>query len=141
MCLTVAHRAHLQDMLHSNLAVRLRFRRPRCGTPEAPLDWRACDGVGHSRGRNHGEYGGGLCVHFLFRRKRISFLFFLDAYANDCFPKHQGEISALLNLARTLGGFSVAYFQIPWATKHGALQTFGCEAAYVIFPTSSIQVT
>ena len=52
-----------------------------------------------------------------------------DAYANDCFPKHQGEISALLNLARTLGGFSVAYFQVPWATKHGALQTFGCEAA------------
>lgn len=26
-------------------------------------------------------------------------------------------------------GFSVAYFQIPWAEKHGALQTFGCEAA------------
>ncbi|KAI0264618.1 MFS general substrate transporter [Gloeopeniophorella convolvens] len=53
------------------------------------------------------------------------------AYANDCFPRHQGEISALLNLARTLGGFSVAYFQVPWATKHGALQTFGVEAAIV----------
>lgn len=53
----------------------------------------------------------------------------LDAYTNDCFPKHQGEISALLNLTRVLGGFSVAYFQVPWATKHGALQTFGCEAA------------
>ncbi|KAL0958247.1 hypothetical protein HGRIS_000401 [Hohenbuehelia grisea] len=51
------------------------------------------------------------------------------AYCNDCFPKHQGEISALINLARTLGGFSVAYFQVPWATKHGALQTFGVEAA------------
>ncbi|KAI0264619.1 MFS general substrate transporter [Gloeopeniophorella convolvens] len=67
------------------------------------------------------------------------------AYANDCFPKHQGEISALLNLARTLGGFSVAYFQVPWATKHGALQTFGCEAAIVaglfllIVPT--VQIT
>ena len=59
--------------------------------------------------------------------------FALDAYTNDCFPKHQGEISALLNLARTLGGFSVAYFQVPWAIKHGALQTFGCEAAYVVF--------
>jgi hypothetical protein len=53
----------------------------------------------------------------------------LDAYINDCFPKHQGEISALLNLVRVLGGFSVAYFQVPWALKHGALQTFGCEAA------------
>lgn len=53
------------------------------------------------------------------------------AYCNDCFPKQQGEISALINLARTLGGFSVAYFQVPWAVKHGAIQTFGCEAAIV----------
>ena len=44
----------------------------------------------------------------------------------------QGEISALINLARTLGGFSVAYFQVPWATKHGGLQTFGVEAAIVV---------
>jgi MFS family permease len=53
------------------------------------------------------------------------------AYCNDAFPKHAGEISALINLARSLGGFSVAYFQIPWALKHGAIQTFGCEAAIV----------
>ena len=32
-----------------------------------------------------------------------------------------------------LGGFGVAYYQVPWAIKHGALQTLGCEAAYVIF--------
>ncbi|KAI0252929.1 major facilitator superfamily domain-containing protein, partial [Lactifluus subvellereus] len=67
------------------------------------------------------------------------------AYANDCFPKHQGEISALLNLARTLGGFSVAYFQVPWATKHGALQTFGCEAAIVsglfVLTVPTVQLT
>jgi len=53
------------------------------------------------------------------------------AYCNDAFPKHQGEISALINLARVLGGFSVAYFQVPWATKNGAIQTFGIEAAIV----------
>ncbi|THH30557.1 hypothetical protein EUX98_g3634 [Antrodiella citrinella] len=53
------------------------------------------------------------------------------AYCNDCFPQAQGEISALVNLARTLGGFSVAYFQVPWATKNGALQTFGVESAIV----------
>ncbi|KAF8804778.1 MFS general substrate transporter [Phlegmacium glaucopus] len=53
------------------------------------------------------------------------------AYCNDAFPKHQGEVSALLNLARVLGGFSVAYFQVPWATKNGAIQTFGLEAAIV----------
>ncbi|KAG7092077.1 hypothetical protein E1B28_008456 [Marasmius oreades] len=54
------------------------------------------------------------------------------AYCNDCFPKQAGEISALINLARTLGGFSVAYFQVPWANKNGALQTFGVEAAIVV---------
>ncbi|KAG1738139.1 major facilitator superfamily domain-containing protein [Suillus paluster] len=54
------------------------------------------------------------------------------AYCNDCFPRHQGEISALINLARTLGGFSVAYFQVPWATKSGGIETFGVEAAIVI---------
>ncbi|KAH7882827.1 MFS general substrate transporter [Phlebopus sp. FC_14] len=54
------------------------------------------------------------------------------AYCNDCFPRRQGEVSALLNLARTLGGFSVAYFQVPWATEAGGLQTFGVEAAIVI---------
>jgi len=54
------------------------------------------------------------------------------AYLNDCFPKHQGEVSALINLCRTLGGFGVAFFQVSWATKSGALQTFGVEAAVVV---------
>ncbi|OBZ77626.1 Snurportin-1 [Grifola frondosa] len=54
------------------------------------------------------------------------------AYCNDCFPTKQGEISALINLARTLGGFSVAFFQVPWAMRNGALQTFGVEAAIVV---------
>ncbi|EKM53342.1 uncharacterized protein PHACADRAFT_259649 [Phanerochaete carnosa HHB-10118-sp] len=53
------------------------------------------------------------------------------AYLNDSFPRFKGEMSAMLNLGRTLGGFSVSYFQVPWALKHGALQTFGCEAAVV----------
>jgi hypothetical protein len=44
----------------------------------------------------------------------------------------QGEMSALTNLARVLGGFSVAYFQVPWATKYGALQACGVEAACAI---------
>jgi hypothetical protein len=71
-----------------------------------------------------------VCASLYVHATREHSIFFaLDAYVNDCFPKHQGEISALLNLTRVLGGFSVAYFQVPWATKHGALQTFGCEAA------------
>ncbi|OSX63261.1 hypothetical protein POSPLADRAFT_1139517 [Postia placenta MAD-698-R-SB12] len=54
------------------------------------------------------------------------------AYCNDCFPGSQGEISALVNLCRTLGGFSVAFYQVPWATRNGPLQTFGVEAAVVV---------
>ncbi|KAF8801503.1 hypothetical protein BYT27DRAFT_7341974, partial [Phlegmacium glaucopus] len=54
------------------------------------------------------------------------------AYCNDCFPRQQGEISGLLNLCRTLGGFSIAFFQVSWAEKHGALQTLGCEAAILV---------
>ncbi|KAF9563346.1 MFS general substrate transporter [Agrocybe pediades] len=53
------------------------------------------------------------------------------AYCSDCFPHQQGEISGLLSLARTLGGFSVAFYEVPWAERNGALQTLGCEAAIV----------
>ncbi|KAI0764761.1 MFS general substrate transporter [Fomes fomentarius] len=57
--------------------------------------------------------------------------FAIYAYCNDCFPKHRGEISGLLNMARSLGGWSVTYFQVDWVTKHGALQAFGAEAGIV----------
>ncbi|THU91413.1 MFS general substrate transporter [Dendrothele bispora CBS 962.96] len=53
------------------------------------------------------------------------------SYANDCFPRRPGEVSAILNLMRTLGGFSVAYYQVPWSQKVGALQTFGLETGIV----------
>ncbi|KAF9254054.1 hypothetical protein L218DRAFT_1010169 [Marasmius fiardii PR-910] len=53
------------------------------------------------------------------------------AYSNDCFPRRQGEVSAVLNLVRVLGGFSVAYYQVPWSEKNGAMQTLGLEAGIV----------
>jgi len=53
------------------------------------------------------------------------------AYMNNAFPRHPGEVSGLVNMARTLGGFQVAYYQVPWASKNGALQTFGVEAGIV----------
>ena len=36
------------------------------------------------------------------------------AYLNNCEPFMQGEVSALINLFRTLGGFAVPYWQISW---------------------------
>ncbi|KAG2059928.1 hypothetical protein BDR06DRAFT_979677 [Suillus hirtellus] len=55
------------------------------------------------------------------------------AYCNDCFPRRAGGVSALLNLARALDGFAVAYFQVPWATKSGGLMVFGIEAAQACY--------
>ncbi|KAM0745607.1 MFS general substrate transporter [Meredithblackwellia eburnea MCA 4105] len=49
-------------------------------------------------------------------------------YLNNCFPTRQGEVSALVNLARTLGGFGVPYFQVPRSIAKGPLQVFGMEA-------------
>jgi hypothetical protein len=54
-----------------------------------------------------------------------------DAYLQDCFPGHQGEVSALFNFFRTMGGFAVVYFQQPWLAASGGFQVFGCEAAFV----------
>ncbi len=34
------------------------------------------------------------------------------AYLASCFPTAQGEVSALVNFARTMGGFAVPYFQV-----------------------------
>lgn len=36
------------------------------------------------------------------------------AYLNNVEPYLAGEMSALINLARVLGGFAVPYFQVSW---------------------------
>ncbi|KAF8608516.1 MFS general substrate transporter [Ceratobasidium sp. AG-I] len=60
------------------------------------------------------------------------------AYCSDLRPDRQGELSAILNWARVIGGFSVAYYQIPWAEHAGAQQVFGVEAAIVVGVTAII---
>ncbi|KAG8712014.1 hypothetical protein FRC08_015137 [Ceratobasidium sp. 394] len=59
-------------------------------------------------------------------------------YCSDLLPDRQGEISAILNMARVLGGFSVPYYQVPWAERAGSLQVFGVEAAIVVGVTALI---
>ncbi|KAI3616814.1 mfs transporter [Moniliophthora roreri] len=105
--------ANPRDMLPRLSTIHLRLRINRRSIAET---FTHCS-VDFRMGDSRDSYHGGYCR---------------NAYCNDCFPGQQGEISALVNLARTLGGFSVAYFQVPWAEKHGALQTFGCEAAIVV---------
>ncbi|CAE6445754.1 unnamed protein product [Rhizoctonia solani] len=60
------------------------------------------------------------------------------AYCSDLLPGRQGEISAVLNWSRVLGGFAVGYFQVIWAERSGALQVFGVEAAIVVGITALV---
>ncbi|GAA5873270.1 hypothetical protein JCM16303_001076 [Sporobolomyces ruberrimus] len=50
------------------------------------------------------------------------------AYLNNCFPSHQGEVSALINWARVFGGFAIPYYQVPYSLSVGPLKCFGMEA-------------
>ncbi|KAG6379850.1 MFS general substrate transporter [Boletus reticuloceps] len=55
------------------------------------------------------------------------------AYCNDCFPRHQVGVPCSQPVyRRVIVGFSVAYFQVPWATKSGALVVTGVEATIAI---------
>lgn len=53
------------------------------------------------------------------------------AYALDSYPTAPAEIGGWINFARTFGGFSVGYFQMPWEQSVGAAGSFGTQAAIV----------
>ncbi|KAI9810481.1 MAG: hypothetical protein M1827_006257 [Pycnora praestabilis] len=55
----------------------------------------------------------------------------ITAYALDSYPGASGEVAGLLNFARTVGGFTVGYFQQPWGLKSGFGVSFGVQAAIV----------
>ena len=54
-----------------------------------------------------------------------------SAYVLDCYPNAAGEVMALLNLARTLLGFSVGYYQQSWGAQAGFNVSFGIQAGIV----------
>ena len=51
------------------------------------------------------------------------------SYGSDCYPSRQGEVSALLNGWRTMLGFAVAFWEVPFAFSHGPLLEFGAQSA------------
>ncbi|GAA5855545.1 hypothetical protein JCM9279_005115 [Rhodotorula babjevae] len=55
----------------------------------------------------------------------------ITAYALDYLPSASGEVSALVNLARTMSGFSVGYFQLHWGETAGFDVSFGIQAGIV----------
>ncbi|KAK6543578.1 hypothetical protein TWF694_000322 [Orbilia ellipsospora] len=67
----------------------------------------------------------------------------ITAYALDSYPTAAGEVSGFLNFARTIGGFSVGYFQQPWGAASGYAVSFGIQAAIVavaIFVLASLHI-
>lgn len=55
----------------------------------------------------------------------------VTAYTLDAYPTAPAELGGWVNFSRTFGGFSVGYFQSPWAAKVGPDGSFGTQAAIV----------
>ena len=53
----------------------------------------------------------------------------VGAYLIDAYPQASGESGAWLNFARTVGGFTVGYVQIPWASSMGTQKQYGIQSA------------
>ncbi|EXJ65526.1 hypothetical protein A1O7_01867 [Cladophialophora yegresii CBS 114405] len=51
----------------------------------------------------------------------------VGAYLLDAYPEAAGESAALINFARTLGGFIVGYIQINWVSSAGAQTAYGIQ--------------
>ncbi len=56
----------------------------------------------------------------------------LSSYCLDSYPEASGEVAALLNMARTVGGFIVSYFQVTWAAAQGTKLSLGIQAAVCV---------
>jgi hypothetical protein len=56
----------------------------------------------------------------------------ITAYTLEKYPSHSTTVSAILNMWRTCGGFSVGYFQASWIARNGVGVVFGVQAAVVV---------
>ena len=56
----------------------------------------------------------------------------ITAYILEKYPSHSTTVSAILNMWRTCGGFSVGYFQASWIARNGVGVVFGVQAAVVV---------
>lgn len=55
----------------------------------------------------------------------------ISTYLLDAFPLRAAEIAGLINFARSIGGFQVAYYEVQWGQKMGFDRSFGVQAGIV----------
>ncbi|KIX06274.1 uncharacterized protein Z518_04249 [Rhinocladiella mackenziei CBS 650.93] len=55
----------------------------------------------------------------------------ITAFALEKYPDQASVVSAIINMWRTCGGFSVGYFQPSWIAKDGVAAVFATQAAVV----------
>jgi len=63
----------------------------------------------------------------------------INAYLLDSYPDASGEIGAWVNLSRTMSGFLVSFFMVPWALAQGTVRMFATMAA-VVFAAALVVV-
>lgn len=67
----------------------------------------------------------------------------ISTYVLDSYGRQPGEVSSMMNLSRTLGGFSVGYFQLDWGLASGFATTFGVQGAVIassVIPIICLQI-
>lgn len=55
----------------------------------------------------------------------------INSYLLDAYPEASGEVAAWINFGRTVGGFIITYFEIPWIEAMGARNALGVQASIV----------
>ncbi|KAF5020983.1 hypothetical protein F66182_6995 [Fusarium sp. NRRL 66182] len=64
----------------------------------------------------------------------------VTAYGLDSYPTVPAELGGWINFARTVGGFSIGYYQEPWLERVGADASFGTQAAIVALSVIPIEI-
>lgn len=55
----------------------------------------------------------------------------VNAYLLRAYPEASGEIAACINLGRTLGGFIITYYEIPWVKSEGVQTVMGIQSGTI----------
>ena len=55
----------------------------------------------------------------------------INSYLLDVYPEASGEVAAWINFGRTVGGFIITYYEIPWTTAMGTKDALGIQASIV----------